>query len=56
LKREKPGRKGNEKIYQETSEKETILEKNEDQKNVETRKTPEGSKKMSLAICPVCSI
>jgi hypothetical protein len=45
LKKEKLGRKDDEKICQETSEKETILKKNEEQKNVETRKeTPEGLK------------
>jgi hypothetical protein len=45
LKNGKLGRKDDEKICQETSEKETILKKNEEQKNVETRKkTHEGLK------------
>jgi hypothetical protein len=53
LKKEKLGRKDDEKICQETSEKETILKKNEEQKNVETRKkTQEGLKNQPIySIC-----
>jgi len=39
LKKGQQGRKNNEKICQETKQKQTILKKNEEQENVETRKT-----------------